>query len=211
MENYFLLAVEHVVLYWSLSWYYQTGAFNRDAIQTVLFNQCVVTPLTIFCLYCMNLDILHDDTVIPFHWTNLIVFGGQYYIWLCVIFYCLHRMAHSKRIFNGCIWRHIHSQHHKYTETTAFMALYCHPLEHIGLNLLPVLIGPLIYGSDIISLQCWFFVCTASTLWSHQQTSHTHAIHHRRPNVNFGVDTWMDQIGGTYVMGTERLHEEETT
>lgn len=53
-----------------------------------------------------------------------------------VAFYYSHRLLHHPRIY-----KFIHKRHHEWTSPIAITAVYCHPVEHVFSNLLPVFSG----------------------------------------------------------------------
>ena len=53
-----------------------------------------------------------------------------------IFFYYSHRLLHHPKIY-----RHIHKQHHEWQTPIAIAAIYCHPVEHIVSNALPILVG----------------------------------------------------------------------
>ncbi|OTF77651.1 hypothetical protein BLA29_007137, partial [Euroglyphus maynei] len=79
-----------------------------------------------------------------------------------VLFYYLHRLCH-----HGYLYRHIHKRHHEWQTTIAIAAIYCHPIEHIMVNLIPVIIGPLLMGSHIVVGNLWLLYTILLTLNDH--------------------------------------------
>jgi len=52
-------------------------------------------------------------------------------------FYYSHRLFHHRRLY-----KYIHKKHHEWIAPIAIIAIYCHPLEHVFSNLLPLAVGP---------------------------------------------------------------------
>ena len=53
----------------------------------------------------------------------------------------IHWAMHHKSVY-----KHVHKMHHEWTAPIAWEGVYCHPLEHIFLNLLSVGMGPTLLG-----------------------------------------------------------------
>ena len=69
---------------------------------------------------------------------------SQVLVWILIddaAFYFGHRLLHDKKFYPL-----IHKIHHEYTNTISLCAIYCHPIEYIVADLLPVSIGFIIYG-----------------------------------------------------------------
>lgn len=68
-----------------------------------------------------------------------------------VLFYSSHRLAHHRSLY-----RHVHKVHHEWTAPLALASDYCHPLEHLLVNVLPNIAYALIFGSDPFSYLIWW-------------------------------------------------------
>lgn len=64
--------------------------------------------------------------------------------------YYIHRAFHH-RIF----YKHVHKQHHQWTSTIALAAIYCHPIEHLVLNIFPLIVGPALMSSHNLTTFIW--------------------------------------------------------
>lgn len=190
------IQAEHSVVYWGTCLYLQ----NRSNVQVsdlvrVILNQWVVGPCFVFSLHNVGWLVLDStDATQPLATLGYLM---VYYLVLCVSFYVLHRLAHSRTFCHGLVWRTIHMLHHTYSVPAPCGAFYCHPLEHIGMNLLPVLLGPMCLPTDMFTVRIWFALCTFSSVVAHDGAGGPHGLHHLRPDVNFGVGTWLDTLAGT--------------
>ena len=68
-----------------------------------------------------------------------------------VLFYSSHRLAHHRALY-----RHVHKVHHEWTAPLALASDYCHPLEHLLVNVLPNIAYAFIFGSDPFSYLIWW-------------------------------------------------------
>ena len=167
---------------------------------TCLFNQvCINGPLAyvLWPLYqCSNMKV--DPLSIP-SWgifvRDLCVFG----IVEEIGFYYGHRLMHVPFFY-----KRFHKQHHEWTSPVGCTAIYADPLEHITSNLLPVMMGPWICGSHMLTYWFWLFVAVHVTIQVHSgyhfpflPSSEFHDFHHLKFNVNFGVIGFLDWFHGT--------------
>lgn len=192
------LITEHVILYWGLSLIllkYKRFEFNisKKVLTIVLFNQCIV-GYVLLKSYTI-LPTLINNTL----YTELINYIILYYYLHCIWFYFSHRILHT-RFF----WYYIHYIHHIYIKTMPYAALYCHPLEHVFMNLMSIFIGPILFPSNMLVTKLWFHICTINTVISHfssmrETKSSSHDLHHLLYRYNYGTGRFMDIIFGTYM------------
>jgi len=70
-----------------------------------------------------------------------------------IFFYASHRLAHHKLFY-----QHVHKLHHQWTSPIALSSDYCHPLEHLLVNVLPNISYGLIFGSDPFTYLIWWIL-----------------------------------------------------
>lgn len=94
-----------------------------------------------------------------------------------------------------------HKVHHEWKSPIPWSAMYCHPLEHLIVNLGSALIGPLMIGMCIQDTIIWSFVVTYQSLLAHggeYPKITEHDIHHKLQVYNYGTGTYMDKFHKTY-------------
>ncbi|KAF4664441.1 hypothetical protein FOL46_004243 [Perkinsus olseni] len=122
-----------------------------------------------------------------------------------IMFYYFHRMFHEWK----AAYKAVHKLHHRFTAPVPFQAIYTHPLEHLLVNVTPILAGPILMQSHILTFILWQTLAYINTLVSHSGYSFSsvmnaemHDLHHERFNCNYGVLGILDYLHGTYQMKT---------
>jgi len=65
-----------------------------------------------------------------------------------VMFYYGHRLFHESK----WLYQTVHKQHHEFTSPIGLVASYCHPLEMLVSNILPLTSAGIIFGSHLYTL-----------------------------------------------------------
>lgn len=134
-----------------------------DAMKTILFNQFFIgVPLALFSYFTKKLKGFPENfrEVPSFEKVLLDIF-------VCILvdeigFYYSHRLFHY-----GFFYKHIHKQHHQWQSPIAITATYCHPLEHVLSNVLPVAGGSVLMQSHTSVTWLWLAMATLTTLNNH--------------------------------------------
>ncbi|XP_074694740.1 fatty acid hydroxylase domain-containing protein 2 isoform X1 [Strix aluco] len=134
----------------------------RQAIYTALCNQFFISlPMLVPMFYVMKWWGNTFSKELPtFHW--FLVELSIFTLIEEILFYYTHRFVHLPLLY-----KHIHKKHHEWTAPIGVVSIYAHPVEHILSNTLPVMTGPMIMGSHIVSIAAWFSLALVTTSISH--------------------------------------------
>ncbi|NXF90821.1 FXDC2 protein, partial [Eubucco bourcierii] len=171
----------------------------RQAIYTALGNQLFVSfPMLVPMFYVMQWWGSTFSKELPtFQW--FLVELSIFTLVEEVLFYYSHRLVH-----HPVLYKHIHKKHHEWTAPIGVVSIYAHPVEHIISNTLPVMTGPMILGSHIVSIAVWFSLALITTSISHcgyhlpfLPSPEFHDFHHLKFNQCYGVLGVLDYLHGT--------------
>jgi len=118
-----------------------------------------------------------------------------------VCFYYGHRLLHIPFLY-----RKIHKMHHLFSSPVGAACEYAHPLEHIFVNVLPLMCGPLLMGSHLSLMWFWLTLAMLSTINGHSGYAFPytpfdeevlHDYHHLAFKDNYGAVGLLDWLHGT--------------
>lgn len=113
-----------------------------------------------------------------------------------VIFFYGHWWLHTNKT-RWFSYRRVHKIHHEFTSPVGLTASYCHPLEMVISNILPLSAGVFLCGSHLYLAICWATFAVLGTQTHHcgyrwpwapgfDHQPDFHDFHHQKFNVNYG-------------------------
>ncbi|KAJ3187228.1 hypothetical protein HK101_009435 [Irineochytrium annulatum] len=179
---------------------HQTPSTYLKAVRVVFLNQLLLNlPLSLLAATTWTSRGSRVDAGgMPTLWEivrDLTVFGAVEE----VLFYYCHRALHHPSVY-----RYIHKQHHEFTSPCGITATYAHPFEHVVSNLLPIVAGPMLMRTHLLTFWTWATIAITTTIATHSgfvlfgmPSPLKHDFHHYRFNSNFGVVGILDWLHGT--------------
>ena len=164
----------------------------------VIFNQLIITPILtnfFYYFYKQNSNTIREYPTVFIIVRDIIIF----FFVTEILFYYSHRLLHIPFIY-----KNVHKLHHSYTSPIAIATLYVHPIEYIISNIIPVLTGPLLCNSHLITIYIWLFIVMIDTILVHSGynlckvvNTVNHDMHHKVLSCNYGVINILDYLHGT--------------
>ncbi|KAJ3281807.1 hypothetical protein HK104_011262 [Borealophlyctis nickersoniae] len=169
----------------------------RECILVVLRNQFLVSVPTQLLSYPMMVHTLHATKTLPSA-AELARDLPVSFVVREILFYYSHRLLHHRSIY-----RYIHKSHHRFTAPIAISSEYAHPLEHVVSNILPIVAGPTLMRSHLVTLWIWISFTLMETLMVHSGydfpggIAKFHDFHHEKFTTCYGVTGFLDWVHGT--------------
>ena len=206
MFVFYTLLYDHLILHWTLFTittlidFYLFIINQWNEYKLLETNYTIGLTQTIGNILCNEVFILAPSlyffSVImenneEFLKENLIIIDNLYKILLVFvimdfIFYIAHRLFHSKYLYK------YHSIHHQWTGPNTASTFYCHPLEMLFVNILPLISSIMICRVNFITARFIHFVSVSNTMIvAHGGYKYfnnkTHDLHHKYRNGNYGI------------------------
>jgi len=173
-------------------------SYEFGSISIVIFNAVVIGPFCnwLFLDYACELYGVKATWDVPTLKQFALWFFWSYQT-VDIFSYLGHRLFHEEPFY-----KLFHKLHHRYTNPNAFYAVYTHPVEHVLVNLAPVLLSQVLVA-NIYFTTFWCLSVGMNTTLTHSGYGNyaiIHDLHHERFNVNYAFGYGLlDRIFGTYV------------
>jgi len=192
MINYYgILFLSHLIPFWVTFLYttfkktHKSSLCLMETLPIILFNQFIITPvfITPILYYYSGRDIYYNNLF------SYITFGLIKFILQSLLlnsyFSITHYLCHKIKY----LFTNIHYIHHRLIITHGAGAIYCHPLEHIFVNLSSVILPIIVFQTDLLWSSILITYVSYETVIGHtpyiNKTTSRHNLHHTYFNVNF--------------------------
>lgn len=207
VNGLFLLALEHFCSKWLDTYRIQKElkSHSRPPMGKLIRNVAINTSLVplIALVIGLNLTFQQSDFTIP----------GPFEIFLSaivgvitneILFFYGHWMFHANKFLYG----HIHKVHHQFKSPCALAAVYCHPVELVVSDFVPLAAGICLFNTNLYSAAVFtaFAVMGTQThhcgirwpwIAGHGNQPDFHDYHHEKFDCNYGNIGFLDALHGT--------------
>mmetsp|Transcript_137111 Transcript_137111/g.292853 ORF Transcript_137111/g.292853 Transcript_137111/m.292853 type:complete len:355 (-) Transcript_137111:87-1151(-) len=163
----------------------------------------VILPASVLCLGlagCWQRLRMEEELPGPFEVFSHIALSA-----VCneVIFFYGHWLMHK----SPTLYSRVHKTHHEFKAPCGLSALYCHPIELLASDILPLAFGPVAFRFHAYTGIVWTMFAVMASQTHHcgirwpwiqfEAQPNFHDFHHEKFNVNFGAMGWLDNLHGT--------------
>lgn len=180
----------------------------RKVAMNIICGQCVTLVYAICCGLLPNDFILYvrHEPELPTGREALLHLAGMIFFNEVTFFYGHWAMHQKIGRFN--LYAMVHKQHHEFTSPIGLTASYCHPVEMLVSNVLPLTFGAFFFHVHTYSILVWVVFAVLGTQAHHsgyrmpwvfgiEHQPNFHDYHHEKFNSNFGNMGILDTLHGT--------------
>ncbi|KAG0721987.1 Fatty acid hydroxylase domain-containing protein 2 [Chionoecetes opilio] len=116
-----------------------------------------------------------------------------------ITFYYFHRLLHHRWLY-----KYFHKMHHEWQSPVGVVGDYTHPLEHILVTMIPLMVGPLLLGSHLVTIWVLAALASIGTIINHcgyhlplLPSPEYHDYHHLKFTECYGNLGILDYLHGT--------------
>jgi|EP00505_MAST-04D_sp_SCG-Rhode-Island_P003027 sterol desaturase/sphingolipid hydroxylase (fatty acid hydroxylase superfamily) len=121
-----------------------------------------------------------------------------------VLFYFSHLLLHQTNFLGFNFYAQIHKVHHEFTAPIGLVAAYCHPIEMLVGNIIPLFAGIIYMNAHIYTFLVWVVLAILGTQthhcgyeWPWMKFDHQpsfHDYHHEAFDTCYGNIGWLDRL-----------------
>ncbi|XP_077988111.1 fatty acid hydroxylase domain-containing protein 2-like [Glandiceps talaboti] len=175
-------------------------ALLSKLFKTTFINMMLITPLATYGWYLAckwrGISCGYDVPSVSRIFLDIVVaiIGEE------IFFYYSHRIIHHYPY----LYKRIHKIHHEWTAPIGMTCIYAHPVEHILSNIMPLVSGPFLFKTHLLSTWIWAVIGLVGTSIHHSGyhfpltlSPEFHDFHHAKFHYNFGLLGILDWLHGT--------------